>query len=106
MRAESTVFRAAQKPMTIFGVSPLHLAVIAGGGFVLLIVFIAIDMAEAGVALMISGVSFSWYRTFRKTQADHHFPSAHFVSPRFWRAKKARTLLAGRPPIKRQKGKV
>jgi type IV secretory pathway VirB3-like protein len=106
MRAESTIFRAAQKPMTVFGVSPLHLILILGSGFVLLIVFIAIDLAQVGVVLAFGGVGVTWYRTFRKTQADHHYPSTHFVSTRFWRAQKQRTLLAGRRPIQRQGGKA
>lgn len=106
MKAESTIFRHIQKPMTMVGVSPMHLFLIVIGGFALLVVFIAIGEAEIGAATSIFAVCIAWYRTFRITQDDHHFASKHFVAPRYWKSKKQRSQIAGHPTAKRQKGRT
>ncbi|MBT4889878.1 MAG: hypothetical protein HON65_10020 [Rhodospirillales bacterium] len=106
MKAESYIFTGLHKPLTVFGLPPLLLALSGaalGVSFALLIIldltFLALPVS---IFLFIVIVGFF----ARKTSQDHHFVNLLAVPPRFWRGRKARTLIVGIQPEKKGKKNV
>jgi hypothetical protein len=98
MKAESFVYTSTHKPLTMFGLPPLLLA-ITGAGFgitfaILVIVgFMALALPVATVVCTCLAISF-----YRRTRQDHHFVYTLTVPPKFWRGRKVRHLIAGGVP--------
>ncbi len=95
MKAESFIFTSTHRPLTVFGLPPVLLAVtLASFGVVFAMMVI---LGVLFMALPISSVVFVLTAVFfyRRTRQDHHFVNTLIVPPRFWRGRKVRRLIAG-----------
>lgn len=97
MKAMSVVLPQAQRPFTILGVpGPLAMLALSAGAFggsLMVVMRLAPLFLPVGVAITVALWSYFW----RRCRLDPHFDRVLLRTPRFWRGKPERTLIAGAP---------
>lgn len=104
MKADSYIFTSVQKPMTVFGVPPLLLALTMAAFGVSFAIMIVLDFLAPSLPVSVTvfvGLGLFFYR---RTRQDHHFVNILIVPPRFWRGRKVRHLKAGMSPALQARG--
>jgi hypothetical protein len=98
MKSTSLIMNAPQRPITLFGLPPILIAITLFSAFTVFVVcnilqLTAVSMILGGVVFMI-GVVLSW----RAVRRDIHIESVMTLPTRFWKSRKnhTRILLAGK----------
>jgi hypothetical protein len=95
MKAQSAVFVNAQKPLTVFGIPPVLLALLVGGAAPLYAVAIIIGWTPLALPLMLAAFAIGASVVLKRVRADLHYANLLTLAPQPWRGRSARRMLAG-----------
>lgn len=104
MKSESFIYTGLQKPMTLFGLPPVLLALTMAAPGVVFAMMVALGFAAPALPVALGTFAVLAVYVWRRTRRDHHFESMLLVPPRFWRGRTVRRLIAGHPPQGRTRG--
>jgi membrane protein YdbS with pleckstrin-like domain len=96
MKAMSAILPQAQRPFTILGLpAPVAMLTICIGAGVSSVT-ITLDLVALFLPVALIFVVPLWLFFWRQCRIDHHYDRTLLRTPRFWRGKATRTLIAGR----------
>jgi hypothetical protein len=97
MKATSHVFTGIQKPMTLLGLPPKVLLLVAAATGCSFGVMVAVGFAPLAMPVAVVTLIGLWIWLWRKNSRDRHFGNYLFSVPRFWGSRgKIAFFLAGR----------
>ena len=104
MKATSLIYPNVQKPLTVFGLPPILMGLVAGAAVLPYGVCMALDAQAFSLPSLLLTFAAGTYYVVTRNRADVHYANLILYAPKPWMGKRARILIAGRPLDRKERG--